>query len=70
MYEYVKNAVHIPLIASGGAKNMENIINFFNKSPFSAVSCGKIFVFYGNRDAVLINYPDKITIENMMNNYE
>ena len=70
LYENVKNLVHIPLIASGGTKNIENVTNFFDNFPFSAVSCGKIFIYYGNRDAVLINYPDKKTIEYLMNNYE
>ena len=70
LYDNVKNLVHIPLIASGGTKNIENVKDFFDNFPFSAVSCGKIFIYFGNRDAVLINYPDKKTIENLMNNYE
>ncbi len=70
LYKAVEKYINIPLIANGGASNIDNIINFFDKHSFSAVSCGKIFVFYGNRDAVLINYPDEVSIEKIMNKYE
>ncbi len=70
LYSIVEKYVNIPLIAHGGVNNTENIINFFDNFSFSAVSCGKIFVFYGSRDAVLINYPDEVSIEKIMSKYE
>ena len=70
LYSIVEKYVDIPLIAHGGINSIENIINFFDNFSFSAVSCGKIFVFYGSRDAVLINYPDEVSIEKIMSKYE
>ena len=70
LYKFVEDYVKIPLIANGGASSIDNIINFFDNSSFSAVACGSLFVFFGNRNAVLINYPDKKSIETLMSKYE
>ena len=70
LYHFVEDHVKIPLIASGGISSVNDIINFFDISSFSAVACGSLFVFFGNRNAVLINYPDKESIESIMSKYE
>ena len=70
LYKFVEDYVRIPLIANGGLSSVNDIINFFDNSSFSAVACGSLFVFFGNRNAVLINYPDKKSIETMMSKYE
>ena len=59
LYNFVEDYVKIPLIANGGASSLNDITNFFDNSSFSAVACGSLFVFFGNRNAVLINYPNK-----------
>ena len=70
LYNFVEKYVNIPLVASGGVGSIKDIINFFDNSSFSAVACGSLFVFFGNRNAVLINYPDKKSIETIMTKYE
>lgn len=70
LYNFVEDFVNIPLIANGGVSSLNDITNFFDNSSFSAVACGSLFVFFGNRDAVLINYPDKKSIETIMSKYE
>jgi len=70
LYKFVENHVKVPLIANGGTSSLENITNFFDNFSFGAVACGTLFVFFGNRDAVLINYPDQRTIEKIMSKYE
>ena len=65
-----KDCVRVPLIANGGTSSVNDIFDFFNNSSFSAVACGSLFVFFGNRNAVLINYPDKNQIETIMSKYE
>ena len=70
LYNFVEDCVRIPLIANGGTSSVNDIIDFFNNSSFSAVACGSLFVFFGNRNAVLINYPDKNQIETIMSKYE
>lgn len=51
-------AVSIPLIACGGAGNMQHFKEAINYGGASAVSAGSFFVFHGKRNAVLITYPD------------
>ena len=70
LYNFVEDCVRVPLIAHGGPSSVNDIIDFFNNSSFSAVACGSLFVFFGNRNAVLINYPDKNQIETIMSKYE
>ena len=70
LYRFVEEYVEVPLIANGGVGSISDITDFFNISSFAAVACGSLFVFFGNRDAVLINYPDKVTLENIMSKYE
>ncbi len=70
LYNFVEDYVRIPLIANGGTSSVNDITDFFNNSSFSAVACGSLFVFFGNRNAVLINYPDKNQIESIMSKYE
>lgn len=55
----VVNSVNIPIIACGGAKNLKDISSVFQTTNVSAVAAGSIFVYWGNKDAVLINYPDE-----------
>ncbi len=70
LYKFVEEHVEVPLIANGGTSSISDIINFFDNSSFAAVACGALFVFFGSRDAVLINYPDKKIIETIMSKYE
>lgn len=43
--KYVSQNLNIPVIASGGAGNLEHFYNIFNKTKVSAVSAGSIFHF-------------------------
>jgi len=70
LYKIVEDHVRIPLVANGGTGSLEDIINFFDNYSFSAIACGALFVFFGARDAVLINYPNQKIIENIMSKYE
>ncbi len=70
LYKLVEDHVKVPLVANGGIASINDITNFFNSSPFAAVACGALFVFFGSRNAVLINYPDKTSIEEIMLKYE
>lgn len=70
LYKLVEDHVNVPLIANGGVGSIEDITNFFDNSSFAAVACGTLFVFFGSRNAVLINYPEKKSIEEIMLKYE
>jgi cyclase len=54
----VVGAVHIPVIACGGAGSVADLIEPFEQAGVSAVAAGSFFVFHGKHKAVLISYPD------------
>jgi cyclase len=70
LYKFVEDYVNVPLIANGGIGSINDITSFFDSTSFAAVACGALFVFFGNRNAVLINYPDKNLVEEIMLKYE
>lgn len=62
-YEYsiiekISSSVSIPVIANGGAQNLSDCVKAVN-SGASAAAAGSMFVYYGNRKAILVNYPDQ-----------
>jgi len=47
----------LPVIALGGCNGLSDIKNLMNQSSVSAFAAGHLFVFYGRRNGVLINFP-------------
>ena len=62
----VSDAVNIPVIGSGGASSLEDFKDSFAETSISALAAGAFFVFHGSRDAVLIRYPNKKQIVNIL----
>jgi imidazole glycerol-phosphate synthase subunit HisF len=54
----VAHAVNIPVIAAGGAWEINHFIEA-KKAGASAVAAGSMFVFHGKHKAVLITYPER-----------
>jgi len=61
----ISENVSIPVIALGGAGNLSDFKLAVEKGNASAVAAGSLFVYYGPRRAVLINYPDRETINQL-----
>jgi imidazole glycerol-phosphate synthase subunit HisF len=53
----VSAAVGIPVIACGGARNVQDLAAAIKQGGASAVAAGSMFVFKGPHRAVLINFP-------------
>lgn len=53
----VSASVDIPVIASGGAGKISDLVDAVQKGGASAVAAASMFVFYGKYRAVLVNYP-------------
>ncbi len=53
----VCSAVNIPVIACGGAGNLQHLAEAVKDGGASAVAAGSLFVFHGKHRAVLITYP-------------
>ena len=62
----ISGAVGIPVIACGGAGDMEDFRKVLKDSKASAAAAGSYFVFCGSRDAILITYPDSEEIEELL----
>ena len=59
--------VNVPVVACGGAANLEQMKMAVNYAGVSAVAAGSMFVFYGKHRAVLITYPDYNTLKETFN---
>ena len=59
----VTAAVHIPVIAHGGAGNVEHIGQVVKQAQASAVALGSMVVFQKKGMGVLVNFPDSEVLE-------
>ncbi len=55
----------LPVICCGGAKSLEDMNKAVHDCGTQAVAAGSLFVFYGPRRAVLINYPSESEQKNL-----
>ena len=61
----VAQSIKIPLIACGGAGNLNDFRLAVKEGGASAVAAGSFFVFHGKRRAVLITYPSYTEISTL-----
>lgn len=54
----VSTAVSIPVIACGGARNIQDCADIIKNAGVSAAAAGSIFIFQGLHRAVLIKFPN------------
>ena len=59
----VSDSVTVPIIALGGAGNVDDIVKAIKEGRASAAAAGSMFVFHGKYRAVLITYPDYKELE-------
>jgi imidazole glycerol-phosphate synthase subunit HisF len=62
----VSEAVSIPVIANGGAGNIQHISEVVKKGHASAVSLGSMVVYQKKEMGVLVNFPDKDELEKIL----
>ena len=54
----VSASVTIPVVALGGAGNLQHMNEAYEKGFATALAAGSLFVYHGSRRAVLVNYPE------------
>lgn len=64
----ISKAVPIPVIALGGAGNMDHMISTAKEAKASALAAGSMFVYHGPRNAVLINLPTRKEVSDKFKN--
>ncbi len=57
LIKLVASSVKVPLIAIGGAGNLQDLAQAIKAGGASAAAAGSLFVFHGRHRAVLISYP-------------
>ncbi|WP_109302016.1 AglZ/HisF2 family acetamidino modification protein [Aquimarina sp. AU474] len=68
MIREITDAVSIPVIACGGAGELNDFKEAFYQGRASAAAAGSLFVFQGKKRGVLISYPDPTEIKEIINN--
>ncbi len=63
LIEMVAGSVDMPVIASGGAMDMEDIRKIFDYTDVAGVGASSMFLFHGKHKAVLITYPDRKVLD-------
>ena len=64
----LKLIINIPIIALGGAGNLNHIKEVFEISKIDAAACGSMFVYQGPLKGILINYPPYQKLQEMLGN--
>jgi len=59
MIKQISEAVSVPVVALGGAKDYTDFKKAVKKGFASAVAAGSLFVYHGPRRAVLISFPNR-----------
>lgn len=55
----ISSSVGIPVIALGGAGNLQHMMELYRSTYVSALAAGSLFVFQSNERGVLLNYPQQ-----------
>lgn len=61
----VADAVDVPVVACGGARSVEDMVEVVTAGRASAVAAGSMFVFIGERRGVLINFPSQTELRRL-----
>lgn len=59
----VCSAVHIPVIACGGAASVDDLALAIQQGGASAAGAGSLFVFCGGRNSILLTYPSRADLD-------
>lgn len=62
----VTSHINVPVVAVGGAGNMEHIADAVNNGGASAVALGSMAVYQGKDLGVLINFPNRGKLEKIL----
>ena len=66
LMKMIADAVSIPVIAGGGAGDLNHFVELHKELNVSAATAGSFFVFHGKLNAVLISYPTKAQLRSLV----
>lgn len=62
----ISSITEVPVTVCGGAGQLSDFRKAVKEYGASAVSAGSLFVYHGNRDAILVNYPKYQTLQELL----
>lgn len=65
MLAKITEAVNVPVIACGGANSVDDFYAAITQAHVAAVAAGSMFVYKGDIDSILINYPSQEEINKL-----
>ena len=66
----VSDSLNIPVIANGGANDLNDIYLAIKEGKASAVAASSMFIYWGKLKGILINYPTQdVLINNLFNKF-
>jgi imidazole glycerol-phosphate synthase subunit HisF len=65
LIKLISKAVSIPVVALGGAGNLEHMKQAYKEAYANGLGAGSMFVYHGARNGILINYPDRKEINHL-----
>jgi cyclase len=70
LIKLVSKSVNVPVVASGGAGNLDHLREAIIMGGASAVTAGSMFVFKGKHRGILINYPSSDDLKTLFSEME
>jgi len=61
----IADAVSIPVVSLGGAGKWEDLINLNSLVSLNGLAAGSLFIYHGERHAILVNYPERQEIQQL-----
>jgi cyclase len=55
----ISQKVTIPIVALGGAGNLQHMNNLEQCTVVNGMGAGSMFVYHGARNGILVNYPTR-----------
>lgn len=63
----IREAITLPLTVIGGASSLDDLSDLISKFGVIGAAAGSLFVFKGKYKAVLINYPNRVEKQTVLN---
>jgi imidazole glycerol-phosphate synthase subunit HisF len=62
----ISESIKIPVVALGGAGNINHMRQAYREGFANGLAAGSMFVYYGSKKGILINYPEESEIETII----
>lgn len=63
----ISSCLSVPVIALGGAGDLDHLLDLYRSTHVSALAAGSLFVFQNSDRGVLINYPSNAQLRRFVN---